>query len=547
MEGKFYALYVRVSTEEQASSREGSLVSQTQRLKEYLQFQKKDNYIVYQDEGSGKNTNRPEYQRLIADIKAGNVQAVVCTEISRISRSVIDFHQFLKLLKQYGVGFISLREQFDTATAQGDFLAGLFILLAQYEREQISERTSANLRARTRRGLFNGGYLYGYRPRPGQKGYLDIDERQASIVRNIYEQYLELGSYSSVVDWLNMRGYQPRSGEKWCKNSVLTILRNPSYISKKKVGGELLPMVWDPIIDEKIWYRVQDLLDRSHETRRKCPQENEGHIFLFRGILYCAHCKKFLDVGSGTSQRGKTYFYYRHPARSRKPTCPLCYCYSAENIEKFLYYRIMITLDDEELLKSVCGEVSEKLCGDRDVLKKELEFTERELTSIEKEALSLIETMPKLEEREAREFISPRLTSLYEKKKKLESRNFDLKGEILKLEREVILPCEVEEIISFLKEEFLGMDELSKQKILSYLVEKIEIYDGGKMLAYMNMPINSKTFHSHDLIEVRGRSDWYPALNQLRTLAFWIVRLFIVTVVDSYFIAYFCLSYSYMD
>lgn len=97
------AVYIRVSTLEQARSKEGSLKSQRQRC---LERAGKDcDCLVYCDQASAKDTNRPEYQRLLLDIKSGLINRVICTELSRISRSSADFHKFLDLCKANNVGF----------------------------------------------------------------------------------------------------------------------------------------------------------------------------------------------------------------------------------------------------------------------------------------------------------------------------------------------------------------------------------------------------------------------------------------------------------
>ena len=243
-----YGLYLRVSTQEQAQSREGSIRSQLQRLQEHLGIKDPGSrYLVYEERGrSGKNTDRPEFQRMLDDMQKGVISAVLCTELSRVSRSVIDFHQFLEFCERHKVGLICLREQFDTTTAHGRLILGILSVFAQFEREQISERTSINMQARARRGLYNGGYLYGYHPRPGQKGYLDIDAEEAEVVRLMLDKYLELGSFCQVTNWLNARGYRTREytttkgkfrpGKPWSSSSVAQILQNP--VISVSVGPE---------------------------------------------------------------------------------------------------------------------------------------------------------------------------------------------------------------------------------------------------------------------------------------------------------------------
>jgi DNA invertase Pin-like site-specific DNA recombinase len=136
---------------------------------------------------SGKDTNRPELQRLLKAIIDGEVTMVMVTDLSRLSRSIKDFSEMWELMRSHGCEFQSLREQFDTTTAAGEMVIYTIANIAQFERRQTSERISANFQARAQRGLSNGGTIpLGYRMKPGQKGYLEIVEDNARIVREVF-------------------------------------------------------------------------------------------------------------------------------------------------------------------------------------------------------------------------------------------------------------------------------------------------------------------------------------------------------------------------
>ena len=122
-------IYIRVSTEEQARIMDGSLVSQRARLNEYVEAQNRrqagwgEVVDSYCDEArSGKDMNRPEFQRLIADVRSGRVNLVLATELSRLSRSTRDFCGLWDLFKDCGASFVTLRENFDTTTAAGQMM-----------------------------------------------------------------------------------------------------------------------------------------------------------------------------------------------------------------------------------------------------------------------------------------------------------------------------------------------------------------------------------------------------------------------------------------
>ncbi len=106
--------YIRVSTEEQAKLAEGSIKNQEERLKNYVQIRNanenfgeiKETYIDRAK--SGKDTNRPELQKMLKSIKKGELDLIMSTELSRISRSIKDFSEIWDLMQSFGCGFLSL-------------------------------------------------------------------------------------------------------------------------------------------------------------------------------------------------------------------------------------------------------------------------------------------------------------------------------------------------------------------------------------------------------------------------------------------------------
>ena len=119
---------LRVSTEEQASNEEGSIKNQEQRLRQQVELKNQEGFFgdverVYIDRAkSGKDTNRPELQRMLRAIRSGDIDFVMATELSRISRSIKDFSNIWELMQDHGCGFYSLRESFDSSSAAGCLL-----------------------------------------------------------------------------------------------------------------------------------------------------------------------------------------------------------------------------------------------------------------------------------------------------------------------------------------------------------------------------------------------------------------------------------------
>ena len=153
------------TTEEQAENPDGSIRNQEHRLKEAIEWRNRTSSFgelagVYIDAGiSAKNMNRPKLQEMLKDAKLGKINLIMVTELSRLSRNLMDFVSIWDMLKNNKCSFLSLREDFDTTTAVGEMVLFQSMTMAQYERKQVSERVHLNILARASRELHNGGSI----------------------------------------------------------------------------------------------------------------------------------------------------------------------------------------------------------------------------------------------------------------------------------------------------------------------------------------------------------------------------------------------------
>ena len=333
------ACYVRVSTEEQAKNPEGSIKSQQERIKQAVRFKNMQGDFgeivdFYIDRGkSGKDTNRAELQRLLADIQDGKITLVAVSELSRISRNIKDFSEIWEMMKELGCGFYSLRENFDSTTAAGEMVLFSMANLAQFEHRQISERITANLNSRASRGLYNGGPIpLGYKLIEGKTGYLAVDEKAAETVRVCFKAFLLEGTLSLAARWLNENGYSPKGkveggGGKSRRSAFSTenlyrILTNRSYLGKRtyREGGKVKEVraVWKPIVDEDMFHRVGEIL-KKNKSRKKPPAKNR-YPYLLSGLVYCLDCGDVL-CGKSAHGNGGKIGYYEHGWSMRQNAC----------------------------------------------------------------------------------------------------------------------------------------------------------------------------------------------------------------------------------
>jgi len=150
-------VYCRVSSEEQARDDHYSLGNQEQRARD--RARQKDWRIVEvrKDVASGKDDKREGYQDLLAAVKSGRIDCVIVYRLDRLSRNVRDVYDFLQLIDEHDVAFVSLQENFDTSTAMGKAMLGVAAVFAQLTREMIAENVRDGLMRRAMAGLYRGG------------------------------------------------------------------------------------------------------------------------------------------------------------------------------------------------------------------------------------------------------------------------------------------------------------------------------------------------------------------------------------------------------
>lgn len=230
------ALYIRVSTEKQASEGYGLDVQKTQLLA-YCAGQGwhvcPDH--VYIDAGiSGKTDDRPAFQAMLRAAHAGEVTRVVSLKIDRIARDLKNLLELIDTLTGLDVGLVCVKEQFDTGTAQGRFMLQVLGAVGELERSMISERVDAGRREKASQGGYNGSYCplgYSY-----NDGAFVIEADTASTVTAIFKNFVNGWGLSKIADDLNKRGAKTSKGGKWYAGTVRYILGNGFYAGLSQWG-----------------------------------------------------------------------------------------------------------------------------------------------------------------------------------------------------------------------------------------------------------------------------------------------------------------------
>jgi site-specific DNA recombinase len=226
------AVYTRKSSEEGLEQEFNSLHAQREAGLAYIASQKSEGWIAlpdhYDDGGiSGGTLERPALKRLLLDIGAGLIDVVVVYKIDRLSRSLTDFAKLVEVFERHNVTFVSVTQQFNTTTSMGRLTLNILLSFAQFEREVIGERIRDKFAASRKKGMWMGGWPpLGYEV---QDRRLVVVEREAAIVRRIFDRFAKTGSALTVARELNVAGEVakrrvcangPRGGKSWTKGAV---------------------------------------------------------------------------------------------------------------------------------------------------------------------------------------------------------------------------------------------------------------------------------------------------------------------------------------
>jgi len=244
------ALYVRVSTQAQAD--EGfSLEAQQERLQAFCVAQ--GWHVcpghIYIDAGvSGKTTDRPQFQAMLAAAKDKQIGRIVAMKLDRMARNVREFLATVDQLKAWHCDLVLVKESFDTSTPHGRFALTMFAAMAELEASTITERVMSGKQQKASQGGFNGGAeAFGY---TYDAGTFAINEVEADIVRSMFAMFLAGKSLHGIAKALNDAGHTTKKGKAFFPMTVRQTLTNGLYAGVAQWAGIEQPAAHPAIIDK---------------------------------------------------------------------------------------------------------------------------------------------------------------------------------------------------------------------------------------------------------------------------------------------------------
>lgn len=397
------ALYIRLSQEDSDNGTEkqesNSVTSQKTLLNEFIE--EHDDLIVYDtyvDDGfTGTDFNRPSFQRLLEDMRNGNINCVIVKDLSRLGRNYIEVGNYIEqVFPLFNIRFIAINDFVDSfknpASTNTILVPFKNLINDEYCRDtSIKIRTSLN--GKKKKGKFIGAFpSYGYIKDPKDKHKLIIDKSVVNIIKNIFDWNVNEGlGKIAICHRLNDLGVLNPTGHKklelgqnynnygiqdntytWTPSTVRNILNNEVYIGntvqgKRKTKSYKVHKVeqvpkeeWvrventhEAIIDKETFEKAQELSKRDTKVSQKTKE-----LSVWAGFLRCADCKRAMNKKSSTNKSGSKYEYYIC-STYRKKSNNLCTKHSikVKNLEKAVLqainFHIDLLIDIEEIVKQM--------------------------------------------------------------------------------------------------------------------------------------------------------------------------------------------------
>lgn len=308
---KITALYCRISLDDGGDNESMSISNQKIMLRDFAEKHGMFQYEYYVDDGyTGRNFNRPAFQRMIADIEAGKIGCVITKDLSRLGRNYIEAGSYIEIFfPKHNVRYIAITDGVDSLTRQEmDITPFKNILNDMYSRD-ISKKVLAGITTRSRQGKFCGGTPpFGLMRDPEDKGHLIIDPETAPIIRKIYDYALD-GLGCMRISKRLMEEKIPITHVKantefdanyysWGGARISHILRNPFYKGAHLVfrthqkgirsntydiiprdQWEVIEGCHEAIVTPEEWEQVQAIIDRKPPIMKgnACPFYNLSH------------------------------------------------------------------------------------------------------------------------------------------------------------------------------------------------------------------------------------------------------------------------------
>lgn len=486
------AIYARQSIEKKDSI---SIESQIEHAKREIYT---DDFKIYQDSGySGKNTHRPAFSEMMKDIESNTIEKVVVYRLDRISRSIVDFADFISILEDHNISFVSATEKFDTSTPMGRAMLYIVVVFAQLERETIAERVRDNYYARIKNGAWGGGpAAYGFELVRsiinGKRATIYQPNKNIAVVKRIFDLYSR--SYTSLADVqakLVKEGVLSSGGVNFDSVKLSSIIKNPSYVKADisiynyyKSKGAIVANDADAFTGECgcILVGKRDASERKYKditnhllalghhkgivdsstflfcqqklaNNKQIKNSFKGKYSWLTGLVKCGHCGYSFSVRFGKTKEGSTPYF----------TCSGKYLHKACDVKQT--HRVKDV--EDQVSACITSEVYKYRLNQRNKEQVSLKLHQQKITEIDGKIENLISTLETATNISA-EYINRRIDALHNEKQLLISQY-----------SESLTGSHIMEIAPFSAEDWEKLSFDEKRNIARNLISKVILKKDG--------------------------------------------------------------------
>ncbi|MEW6558108.1 MAG: recombinase family protein [Elusimicrobiota bacterium] len=455
-EQELAAVYARISererTPEVTPSELTNLEVQVERAKKLAEGKGYKIYDIYAETYTGTRLEgRVQFQRLLEDARRKKFTRVITVRFDRIFRNLFEFLKVLREWDELGIILEDKDYSFAEKSISGKILRYILPVIAEIERDLIAARTGEKLEAKAEKGEFLGG--------PPPLGYdlinkkLVVNKKEAKLVKHIFVLYLECRSAHKVAGKLNGEGYRTKKwidkngkehgGKLFTSDSVLRILKNIRYTGKQERLGKLYKGIHTPIISEKLFNKVRELLPESAKSPMLSVAAKSGLLLL--GIIKCGFCGGAMTTTFGKKGDRKIYYYKCVKSTkyhvTKKKGKPVWYerdqqCNAgevpAEALDNFIADRVIQMSKDKKYLAAVFREAAEGARKKSEELEEQLNRKRNLLVVGKRKYEDFMNGLPELKglkQRVKDDFIN-KINKMAEENDKLEQEIAELKKQI---------------------------------------------------------------------------------------------------------------------
>lgn len=354
--------------------------------------------FVDNDVSATSGKPRPEYRRMLADIKAGRIDAILAWHADRLYRRLEDLQELISVCDKHKIAIRTCRAgELDLSTPAGRMVARILGSVAMAEGEIKSDRWRRSVEQRARNGRWNGSgpRTFGYRPDG------TIEPREAEAIRKAARDMLAGVTALDICRQWRAEGLKTSGGHEWGSSALRMLMTNPRIAGLSTLRGEIVGQgQWEPILDRETWEQIRALyLKRSRGKRLQPPRS------LLYGIVRCGIC------GTHLNKRKNPKPIYRCLGQAYAVNRQRHVCISATTLEEYVESFVREKLCDERVRRYVAAIVDESGSAAGRITR-EMDRIEREITEREMEVSQLTSQRARLAALKAIDELDARLHEL---------------------------------------------------------------------------------------------------------------------------------------